>query len=135
LQLSAALMLRAENEDDPLVFDGVALMPTFDLVLPAATNTVVRFFVTLYPDSTASAPASLELQLLRDGSPVGNIPIPLPPPDAHGEIRYVGDVPTRTFPAASYTLRLVARQGARVVTEEAPLTIGAVPTLPLSQTP
>jgi hypothetical protein len=132
LQLSTALLVRREGDDDPLFFGDAPLMPTFGLVLPVETDATVRFFVTLYPDPKATEPPSLKLEVLRDGSPVGAIPIPLPLPDAHGRISYVGDMPTRTFRVARYTLRLVARQGASEVTEEASVTIAPrAPSTPL----
>jgi hypothetical protein len=111
-------------------------MPTFGLVLPVETDAAVRFFVTLYPDPKATEPATLTLDLLRDGSPVGSVPIPLPPPNALGRISYVGDLRTRTFRIARYTLRLVARQGESEVSDEAAVTIAAKsPTAPIPIAP
>ena len=125
LQPMGAVSLREEVSDDPLVFDGTPLMPTLNLVLPVGAPAHARFFVTLYPDPESNEAVSLRLEVYRRGAPVGGVDIPLPAADAKGEIRYAGAVPTQTFQDAPYALRLVARQGEVVVSEEASFTMTA----------
>jgi hypothetical protein len=94
-------------------------MPSLRPVLEAGADTHLRFFVALYPAAGRAEPVGLKAELLRDGKKVGEAPIELPKPEPTGEIRYVGLLATASFPAGSYALRLVARQGATAVAEEA----------------
>lgn len=109
---SQRLLTDADQADDPLFFDGVALMPALDLRLPVQTAVPLQFFVVLYPDSGDTAPPALRAELWRDGRKLGQVDLKLPPPDERGFRRYSGQMPTHTFVAAEYTLRLVATQGA-----------------------
>jgi hypothetical protein len=130
LQPRSFFFVRDEGEDDPFVYHGTPLMPTLRLVLPLGADVGVRFFVVLYPDPKNPEPVSLGLQLHRRGDLVGEAPIALPPPEPSGEIRYVGLMPTKTFRAAPYVLRFVARQGQALFTDEASFVISPSPEKP-----
>jgi len=93
----------------------------------------VRFFVTVYPIRTSESPVDLRLDLVRDGLVVGSVPIPRPPADARGQIRYVGVVPTKTFRATRYAVRLVAKQGGTSAAEDAGFPITAQPQEPIGR--
>jgi tetratricopeptide (TPR) repeat protein len=83
---AAGLLLRDQAEgDDPLVHEGVPLMPTLQLTLTAGAETHVRFYVAIYPAAARSEPVTLTAELLRDGTKVGEGPVELPKPEAGGE--------------------------------------------------
>jgi hypothetical protein len=133
LRLSSVALLRPREffflrdkaeGDDPLVFQGSPLMPALRLTLSAGTDSYLRFYVALYP-AAGTEPVTLKAELLRAGAKVGEGPVALPKPEPNGEIRYVGMVPTRSFPAGSYVLRLVARQGDATSADEAPFVLSA----------
>jgi len=130
VQPTGAVIVRQQGEDDPLFFGDTPLLPTLDLVLPVGSDASVRFFVTLYPSPASTDPVSVRLDLVRDGTVVGSVPISLPPSDGRGPIRYVGAVPTRTFRATPYVLRLVAEQGEVSASEEVSFTITEQPPQP-----
>jgi hypothetical protein len=109
--------------DDPLVHDGVPLMPSLRNVLPARAESYLRFFVALYPARGSADPVVLTAEVLRDGVKVGEGPIELPKADEAGRISYVGLLPTASFRPGSYALRLVARQGTTAVAEESPFSV------------
>jgi hypothetical protein len=118
--------LRDEAEgDDPLVFQGMPLMPALQLALPTGAEASVRFYVALYPASGRAEPVTMVAELLRDGTKVGEGPVALPGPEPGGEIRYVGLLQTAKLRAGGYVLRLVARQAAAVATAEAAFSISA----------
>jgi hypothetical protein len=108
---------------DPLVHNGVPVLPALALTLPYQVNALARFYVLVYPEP-GGLPVSVELEVLREEQLVGTVPLRLPPAE-DGRIAFVGDLPTRTFREAPYRLRLVARQGQSTVTEEARLVISA----------
>jgi hypothetical protein len=116
---------------DPLLHGGVPVLPALALTLPHQSEARARFYVQVYPDPKNPAPVSLRLEVLRDGTPVGAVPLTLSPPE-DGRISYVGDVPTRTFRVAPYTLRLVAGQGDATVSDEATLRISDDPAVLLA---
>jgi hypothetical protein len=124
LQQVPISLVQPSPEEDPFVHDGVPLSPALALTLPFQAEAAARFFVNLYPDPGDPSPVALELQVLRDDQTVGRVPITLPPPK-NGRIAFVGQVPTRTFRVSPYVLRLIARQGESVVSEDATLRIGA----------
>jgi hypothetical protein len=124
LQHGSAELASAAVPDDPLFYEGNALLPALKLELPHRERTSARFFVELYPDPLDPTPVSLELEALRDGQSIGRVPIALPPVQK-GRIRFVGNLPTSTFQVAPYVVRLIARQGPDSVAEEATLVIGA----------
>lgn len=113
----------AKPEDDPLFMNGQPLLPTLSLELPVGTDVSLRFFVVLYTDAAQPAPVGLRAELLRTGQSVGATDVDLPPADAQGTIRYAGALPTRTFRAGPYTLRLVASQGPTQVAQEIEFTM------------
>ena len=118
--------LRDQAEgDDPLVHQGVPLMPTLRPILVAGAETHVRFYVALYPGAGSRETVTLKAELLRAGSKVGEAPIELPRPEASGEIRYVGLLATGSFPAGSYVLRLLAGQGGATSVDEAAFELSA----------
>ncbi len=124
LQRVPVSLVQAPPADDPFMHKGTPVSPALALTLPHQAETAARFFVLLYPDPRDTSPVTLELEVLRDEQTVGRVPIALPPAE-NGRIAFVGQVPTRTFRVSAYVLRLIARQGANVVTEDATLRIKA----------
>ena len=133
LRMSSLVLLRPRDfsfvpenpADDPLVHKGDPLMPSLKVTLPPAAATGVRFYVALYPAPGHAEGVSLRAELWREGTKVGEGPVQLPAPESSGEIRYVGQLATRTFPEGAYSLRLVASQGSFVATEEAAFVISS----------
>lgn len=128
LALSSVVLLRpsggvqltdAHEAEDPLFFRGVALMPSLRPSLPLHAATVVQFFAAVYPDPALAVPAKLRAEVLRAGRVVGGVDLQLPAPDARGAQPYLGQLATRTFAPAEYTLRLIATQGEARASSEA----------------
>ncbi|MEP6593234.1 MAG: VWA domain-containing protein, partial [Acidobacteriota bacterium] len=100
---------RAQN---PLLVKDVVLYPNLgDAVNKAAKE--VAFYFSIYP-AAGAAPAAA-LQLLRDGTAVAQLPMPVPAADASGRIQVTGRLPIDQLPAATYDLRAVVRQGSAQV--------------------
>jgi hypothetical protein len=144
LRMSSVILLRPREffflrdqaeGDDPFVHQGVPLMPALQVTLAAGAPTHVRFHVVLYPAAGTPEPVTLRAELLRDGAMVGKGPIALPKAEPDGEIPYVGLLPTASFPAGSYVLRLVAQQGGAAAAEEAPFVLSPEGPAPLRAVP
>ena len=56
------------------------------------------------------APESV-IELVQNGKPIAQIPMPLPAADATGRIQQVGRLPIAELPAGTYELRALFRQG------------------------
>ena len=133
LQPLGTMVVREQGReaDDPFILGQEPVMPTLELRTLAAPGAKVEFFAIVYPEGANPNPVTLTLEVLRDGNVVDSAPLPLPAPDAHGEIRYAGGIPTRNLDPAEYRLRLHAQQGAMGRFEEVPFTVlaqsGAAP--------
>lgn len=119
LQPSSVPFVREGSASDPFFFEGRVLTPRVDVRLPAGVDAALDFFVVVYPDRRRPEAPALRVELLHEGRVLGAAPVVLPPPDDKGEIRYVAQVPTRTFRPIPYSLRLVSTQGTESVSEEA----------------
>lgn len=133
LQDTDVLLARsaAASANDPLTLDGKPLMPSFRPSLPLGVAAVLRFFVILYPDPQSPDPPAADLEVWRKGEMVGRISVKLPARGPDGAIRYSAGIPTHSFRAADYTLRIVARQGEATASEEAAFTISTDPLAPV----
>jgi len=130
LQPGSVRFVREGGANDPYFYGGRALTPRVDVQLPAGSDAELRFFVIVYPDRNRPEPPALRVELLHEGQVLGAAPAELPPAEG-AEIRYVARMPTRSFRALPYALRIVSTQGSESVSEEAPF----VMTDPAAETP
>ena len=115
--LSSVMLARAVEPvdgvaNDPLVYQGLRLVPLLDPVLSEGERPSAYFFV--YPDRAGMEPPKLRVELLADGRLVAKKEGDLPMPDPSGTI------PMHLETAASpgnWELRITAMQGADAVTQ------------------
>jgi VWFA-related protein len=123
-QLSSFLLLRradplpadAPPEDDPFRYEGVRLVPNLGEAVSLASTPNLSFFARLYPDEE-DGPAALTLEVVRDGTLVGQAEPPLPAPDASGGLAYVGAIPSSAFVPGDYEVSLTLSQDGRRATQ------------------
>ena len=108
--------------EDPLRTGTIRVAPNLELPISKAANAQVSAYLTIYPDPAGPAPA-LTFEFLRDGAIVGRSAVDLPPPDENGRIKYVASFPTETFPAGTYELKAIARQGSVTVDSRTQFTL------------
>jgi VWFA-related protein len=95
--------------DNPLLVRDVVVSPNLgDPVSKKAKE--VGFYFATYPASGKPAPESM-IELLQNGKPVAQIPMPLPAADASGRIQQVGRLPIVDLAPGNYELRAVVAQG------------------------
>ena len=68
------------------------------------------FFLTIYPAAGAAAVQSV-LELLDNGKPLAQVPLPLAAADAQGRIQQTGRLPIDQLAPGTYELRVVIQQG------------------------
>jgi VWFA-related protein len=113
---SLVLVRRAENvpendrrSDNPLLVNGVALSPNLgDPVSKAAKE--ATFYFAMYPGKDGSGP-NVVIELLQNGKPVVQLPMPVPPADANGRIQQLGRLPLDQLAPGTYELRAIVKQG------------------------
>jgi hypothetical protein len=69
------------------------------------------------PDSSASEPATLEMQVLRNGELLGQAPLQLPK-DLGQAFPYVASLKTDSLSAGNYDVRLSLAQGEKIIERE-----------------
>ena len=114
---SLVLIRRAEpvgvgdrQPDNPFYLDDVVLYPNLGEPLPAARDLSLACFLEI-----AGAPSApdVEMVLLKGERQLAHGPLRLPPPDASGRIRYLGQIAVGTSldGPGDYVLRLTIAQG------------------------
>jgi len=117
LRMSSLVIVRrgetvAENErraDNPLLVNGVALSPNLGDGISKASKEV-PFYFAVYPGNASRGP-DVVIELLQNGKPVVQLPMPVPPADANGRIQQLGRLPIDQLAPGTYELRAIVRQG------------------------
>jgi VWFA-related protein len=93
----------------PLLVNGVALTPNLgDPVSRTAKE--VAFYFSVYPASGGRGP-DVRIELLHNGKPAAQLPMPVPPADEHGRIQQLGRLPIANLAPGTYELRALVKQG------------------------
>jgi hypothetical protein len=117
LRLSSLILAgRAEKVPEKDRRKGNPLLVADTVIYPNLGEPVSRkakevgFFFTVYP-ATGGGAIQAMLNLLLNGTPVAQIPLPLGPPDAQGRIQQTGRLPIDQLAAGSYELQVAVKQG------------------------
>jgi hypothetical protein len=110
-----------EPKTGPLFVKDVLLYPNLGDEISKA-NKEVGFFFTVYPAAAVSKPEAV-LELIQNGQPLAQVPLPLDAPDASGQIQQVGRLPLDALTPGTYELRAVVKQGSEQVFRSATLHI------------
>ena len=100
---------RAAN---PLIVKDLLLSPNLGDPISKATKQL-GFYFTVYPSKGPAPEATL--QLLLNGAPIAQVPVPLEAVDASGRIQQLGRLPLDQIAPGLYELRVVVKQGAAVM--------------------
>lgn len=82
----------------------------------------ISFFFLVHADSGASDPAMLEMEVLRNGELLTQVPLELPK-DLGQAFPYVASLKTNSLPPGNYSVRLSLGQGEKVVERESGFSI------------
>jgi VWFA-related protein len=99
--------------DNPLLVNDVVLHPNLGEPVSKAAKEV-GFYFAVYPAQGGAAAASV-IELLLNGQPVAQLPMPLPAADGSGRIQQVGRLPLGQIAPGTYELRAVVTQGSERV--------------------
>jgi hypothetical protein len=108
-----------EPKVGPLFVKDVLIYPNLgDDVSKAAKEAWLFLHRVFCPGVTA--PQAL-LELIQNGKPLAQVPLPLEAADAAGQIQQVGRLPIAEIPAGTYELRVIVKQGTEQVFRSAML--------------
>jgi hypothetical protein len=126
---SLVLVKRAEKvpeadrrADNPLLVKDVILYPNLGEPVNKSAKEV-GFYFAAYPATGGAAPEA-SIELLQDGKPVAQVPIPLAAADRLGRIQQAGRLPIEQLPPGTYELRAVVKQAEAQVSRSTMLRIG-----------
>ncbi len=131
---SLVLVRRAEHvkpeerqPDNPLFLDDVVLYPNLGEPLTNSADLRLTCFLSL--EGLSGLTPDVTMELLRGSARLARGPLSLPPPDASGRIRYLGDLSLGAGAATpgEYTLRLTIAKNGRSVVREAAFTVAGPP--------
>jgi VWFA-related protein len=101
---------------EPLRYQQGKVVPSLSgQVSPDAKN--ISFFFLVSADSSISEPALLEMQVLRNGELLGQVPLQLPK-NLERSFPYVASLKTDSLAAGNYAVRLSLAQGDRIIERE-----------------
>ena len=107
--------------DNPLLVGDILLYPNLGEPVSKKAKEA-GFFLTIYPAAGGAAVQSV-LELLDNGKPLAQIPLPLAAADAQGRIQQTGRLPIDQLTPGTYELRVVLQQGSIRLTRSALLRI------------
>jgi|CZKR01.1.fsa_nt_gi VWFA-related protein len=106
---------------EPLRYQHGKIVPGLSgQVVPGAKNTT--FFFLVHPDSAASELAMLEMEVLRNGELMGQVPLQLPK-DIGDAFPYIASLRTDSLPAGNYDVILSLTQGGKIMERESRFSI------------
>lgn len=111
------------DPNDPFQFQGGRVTPTLNSTIKAEKGSVLSMFFIVYPDPAIKDKATITLEYLKDGQPIGRGEVPLPAADANGRIPYVMSSPADAMPAGGYEIRAIAKQGNTTSQESTAITV------------
>ena len=112
-----------EPKTSPLFAKDVLLYPNLGEDISKA-NKEIGFFFTVYPGA-AGTKLEAVLELIQNGQPLAQVPLPLDAPDASGRIQQIGRLPLDALAPGTYELRAVVKQGSEQVFKSAMLHIAS----------
>jgi VWFA-related protein len=99
-----------EPKDGPLFVKDLLIYPNLTGEVSKSAKEL-GFFFTAYPSTSTSAPQAF-LDVIQNGTPLAQLPLPLDPVDSSGRIQQVGRLPLDAFAPGTYELRAIVKQGA-----------------------
>ena len=106
---------------NPLLVRDVVISPNLGDPVSKKSKEV-GFYFAAYPAQGKPAPEAM-IELLQNGKPVAQIPMPLPAADASGRIQQVGRLPIGELAPGNYELRAVVAQGSDQIARSSVLRI------------
>jgi hypothetical protein len=112
---------RATGEAGPLLYQGLQLYPSFGEAVAVGAGKPLAFLFTARLG--AQPPREATLELVHGSETVRRAGVPLPLPDADGQLRVVSGLPIDGLAPGAYVLRLLLNDGRSFETRTAEVTL------------
>jgi VWFA-related protein len=109
IQRSERVPAAEQKDHNPLYQGDLLLYPNLGTPLRKSVDKTVSFAVTIYTTDASALTAVLVLK--KEGTPLGQVPMTLPPADANSRINLASQLPLDTFPPGNYTLEMTVARG------------------------
>jgi hypothetical protein len=117
---------KAETDPlEPLRYENGRIVPDLSGNISNKGNNISLFFV-IHPDAQATEPARLEMEVLRNGDPIANMPLPLRKNSGHGAVPYMASIQAGALPAGRYEVTAKLTQGDKTSASTASFTVQGV---------
>ena len=115
---------KPQDPNEPFQYQNGTISPTLlDTLTVANPDATLPLFFTVYPDPSIAAKPTMEIEFLQGGNPLGKLPLPLADADAQGRIQTVFSVPAGKFPAGTFVIHAIAKQGDTTADTQTEITI------------
>jgi len=86
---------------EPLRYENGRVVPNLSGHIPPEAKSIPLFFI-VHPDPEASEQPRLEMEVSRNGEPVGSLPLQLRKSSSHGPIPYLASIQAKSLAAGNY---------------------------------
>lgn len=107
---------------EPMRYRNGRVIPDLAQMLPEGTQSLSVFFL-IHPLPPSAGAPELSLQILRNGSSLGKIPLELSKSDGLGAVPYLGTVGGHVFPPGNYKIVATLTQGGHSATSDASFSV------------
>lgn len=86
---------------EPMRYENGRVVPNISGRVPREAKSIPLFFI-VHPDPEATEQARLEMEVFRNGEPVGSVPLQLRKSSGHGAIPYLASIQAKSLAAGDY---------------------------------
>jgi VWFA-related protein len=97
---------------EPLRYENGRVVPNLSGRVPPDEKTIPLFFI-VHPDPEASEQARLEMEVFRNGEPIGSVPLQLRKSSGRGAIPYLASIQAKSLAAGDYEVIASLTQGGK----------------------
>ncbi len=95
---------------EPLQFEARKVIPNISGRVPPDASDISLFFL-LHPDPHASSKPKLEIEVRKDGEPIGRVPLQVAVGNGQGPIPYMASIRSTSLPGGTYEAVVILTQG------------------------
>jgi len=102
------------DANEPFQYQNRKIVPNLTGTASRDTGDPVSTFFIVYPNAGNNEKPRLELEVLREGEPLGRVPMELPKSGAGAPVPYFASIPTDTLRPGKYELHATVTQGQEI---------------------
>ncbi len=108
---------------EPLRYENGRIVPDLSGDMSNKSKSISLFFM-IHPDPHSSEQARLAMEVLRDGDPIANMPLPLRKTSGPGAVPYLASIQAGSLPSGRYDVTATLTQGEKTTASSTSFTVG-----------